>query len=173
MYKSDEFVTNFPFLQGLRVLVVDNHIDSCNAIELLLQIYGVEVRKAFLAQKALKILVEWQPDILVSEIALPEVDGFTLIQQARTLAAKREKVLSVIAVTAYISEEIRELALSGGFDWWFTNPLAFNDFLSVLAYWAIARFPSLITRRALSNIANKSYITFQEHRPNLNLSGVN
>jgi len=172
MEKNNRFVTDFPFLQGLRVLVVDNHVDSCDAIELLLQMYGVEVRKAFLAQEALKILVEWQPDILVSDIALPEVDGFTLVRQTRTITAKREKVLLVIAVTAYISEEMRQRALSGGFDWWFTKPLAFNDFLSVLAYWAIARFPSFITRRILINIANNHYLSFQKHRPNLNLSGV-
>jgi two-component system, OmpR family, response regulator len=172
MDKKNRFVTDFPFFQGLRVLVVDNNVDCCDLIELMLHIYGVEVRKALLAQEALEILVEWQPDILVSEIALPEVDGFTLAQRARTITAGRGKVLLVIAVTAYISKEMRQLALSDGFDWWFTKPLALDDFLTVLAYWAIAQFLSLITQRTLSNVANNSYLTFQEHRPNLILSGV-
>lgn len=151
MYKNDEFINNFPFLRGLRVLVVDNNVDCCDVIELLLKFYGVEVRKAFLAQEALKIFVEWQPDILVSDIALPEVDGFTLVKQARTIATDREKALLIIAVTAYSSEEMRQLALSSGFDFWFTKPLDFNNFVAVFIYLgidlAIDQFLSIITLR--------------------------
>ncbi|MBE9166677.1 response regulator [Pleurocapsales cyanobacterium LEGE 06147] len=151
MYKNDGLVINLPFLQGLRVLVVDNNVDCCDLIELLLQLYGVEVRKAFLAQQALKIFVEWQPDILVSDVALPEVDGLTLVQQARTISATRGKVLLGIAVTGYINEETRQLALSGGFDFWFTKPLDLNDFVTVLVYSAIERFLFAITHRTSSN----------------------
>lgn len=132
MYKNDEFGSNFPFLQGLRVLVVDNNADCCDLMELLLRFYGIEVRKAFLAQEALKILVEWQPNILVTEIALPNVDGFTLIQQARTITVARKEVLLAIAVTACISQEMRQLALSTGFDFWFSKPLDLNNFLLCL-----------------------------------------
>ncbi|MGL5877385.1 MAG: response regulator, partial [Xenococcaceae cyanobacterium] len=114
------------------MLIVDNNVDCCDTIELLLQLYGIEVRKAFLAQQALKICVEWQPDILVSDNALPSISGFALVRQARAIAAEREKVLLVIAVTAYVSENIRQLALSSGFDFWFTKPLYLNDFVTVL-----------------------------------------
>lgn len=127
----------FYTLQGLRVLVVDNNVDCCDLIELLLQFYGVEVRKSCLVQQALEILVEWQPDILVSEIVLPKVDGISLIQQAKTIAAERKKELLSIAVTAYIGEERCQPALSSGFDFWFAKPLDLNDFVTVLAYWAI------------------------------------
>jgi two-component system, OmpR family, response regulator len=173
MAKNNRFFDDFPFFQGLRVLFVDNNVDCCDLIEFMLKFYGVEVRKALLAQEALKILAQWQPDILVCEIALPEVDGFTLVQRARKITAGQGKVLLVIAVTAYMSEEMRHFALSGGFDRWFTKPLVLDDFLTVLAYWAIARFLFLMTRRTLSQIANNSYPTFQEHRHNLNFPGVN
>lgn len=139
MKKDQEFINNIPFLQGLRVLVVDNNADCCDLLELLLRFYGVETRKAFLAHEALKILVEWQPDILISEIALPEVDGFTLVQQARIITAGRKKVLSIIAITASISKKMRQFALSSGFDFWFTKPLDLNDFIKVLAYSATDR----------------------------------
>ncbi len=156
MYNNDKFINNFPFLKELRVLVVDNNVDCCDVIELLLQFYGVEVRKAFLAQEALKIFVEWQPDILVSDVALPEVDGFVLVQQARTIATDREKALLIIAVTAYSSEEMRQLALSNGFDFWFTKPLDFNNFVAVLIYLgidlAIDQFLSAITLRNGSHL---------------------
>jgi two-component system, OmpR family, response regulator len=173
MDKNNRFFDNFPFFQGLRVLVVDNNVDCCDLIEFMLQIYGVEVRKALLAQEALKILVEWQPDILVSDVALPEVDGFALVRQARTIAAERGKALLIIAVTAYISEEMRQIALSSGFDFWFTKPLNLNDFVTVLAYAAIANLASTFFQRTWSNVANNSCLSFEEHRPNLNFSGVN
>lgn len=137
MYKNDEFASDILSLQGLRVLVVDNNVDCCDLIELLLQFYGVEVRKAFLVQQALEILVEWQPDILVSEILWPNGDGIALIQQAKTIAAERKKELLSIAVTAYIGKEMCQRALSSGFDFWFAKPLDLNDFVTVLAYWAI------------------------------------
>jgi two-component system, OmpR family, response regulator len=150
--KNDKFVNNFPFLKGLRVLVVDNNVDCCDVIELLLGFYGVEVRKAFLAEEALKIFVEWQPDILVSDVALPKVDGFALVKQARTIAAELGKVLLIIAVTAYSSEETRQLALSRGFDFWFTKPLDFNNFIAVLAYLVICQSVFPIVQSTMINL---------------------
>ena len=69
MYLDNGFPTNLPSLQGLRMLVVDNNIDTCDLMTLLLQPYGVEVQTAFLVQQALEVFVQWQPDILVSEVA--------------------------------------------------------------------------------------------------------
>lgn len=151
MYKNEKFVTHLTFLQGLRVLVVDNNVDCCDTIDLLLQPYGIEVRKAFLAQQALKIFVEWQPDILVGNIALPDIDGFALVRQAKTIATKRGKVFSAIAAGACISEEMRQLALSSGFDFWFTKPIDFNDFVTVLAYLVIYQSSSPIVQRTMIN----------------------
>jgi two-component system OmpR family response regulator len=54
MYLDNGFPTNLPSLQGLRMLVVDNNIDSCDLMTLLLQPYGVEVQTAFLVQQALE-----------------------------------------------------------------------------------------------------------------------
>jgi CheY-like chemotaxis protein len=80
MYPNNGLSTNFSSLQGLRVLVVDGNVDCCDLIKLLLQLYGVEVQTAFSVQQALKIFRQWQPDILVSDITLPQEDGFALIQ---------------------------------------------------------------------------------------------
>ncbi len=149
MYENNGFNTNFLCLQGLRVLVVDNNVDCCDLIELLLQSYDVEARKAFSAQQALDILTAWQPDILVSDIALPKVGGFALARQAKTLSAKRGKeLLIVIAVTAYINEKMRQLAFSSGFDFWFTKPLELNKFLTVLVYSAIKQSSSTFFHKA-------------------------
>jgi len=138
------FPTNLPSLQGLRMLVVDNNIDTCDLMTLLLQPYGVEVQTAFLVQQALEVFVQWQPDILVSEVALPKEDGFALIRQVRTLTA---------AVTGYVTEETQKRVLSAGFDLWFTKPLNFDEFLAVLSCLVICKQSSYaIAQRILSNV---------------------
>ncbi|MGF1541979.1 MAG: response regulator [Pleurocapsa sp.] len=157
---KDGFVTNLLGLQDLKILVVDNHIDSCDLIELLLAFYGVRVKKAFLAKQALEIFGTWQADILITEIALPDVDGFALVQQAKAIAVEREKVLLVIAVTAYINDNVRQLALSSGFDYWFTKPLNLDNFVAGLFYCAGYKFSSAITQKSLSSFVNHSYISF-------------
>jgi two-component system, OmpR family, response regulator len=139
MYTDNKFPPNLPSLQGLRILVVDNNIDSCDLMTVLLQPYGVKVRVAFLVQQALKIFVQWQPDVLVSEIALPQEDGFALIRQVRTLMGERGKEVLALAVTAHATEQTQKRALSAGFDRWFTKPLNFDEFLAVLAYLSICQ----------------------------------
>lgn len=142
MYPNHRFPTNLRSLQGLRLLVVDNHVDSCDLITLLLQPYGVEVKTAFLAQQALKLIVQWQPDVLVSEIALPEEDGFALIQHVRTLTGRWGEVVPIIAVTACVTEEMHQRVLSSGFDQWLTKPLDLDAFVAVLASSILCQLPS-------------------------------
>lgn len=152
MCLDNGFPTHLPSLQGLRMLVVDNNIDSCDLMTLLLQPYGVEVQTAFSVQQALEVFVQWQPDILVSEIALPEEDGFALIRQVRTLTAARGKEVLALAVTGYATEDIEERALWAGFDLWFTKPLNFDEFLAVLSCLAICQQSSYaIAQRILGN----------------------
>ncbi len=153
MYIDHRFPSNIPSLQGLRMLVVDNNIDACDLMTLLLEPYGVEVRVAFLAQQALDIFVQWQPDVLVSEIALPKEDGFALIRQVRTLTAARGQETLALAVTAYADKQTEQRALSAGFDLWFTKPLNFDEFLGVLDCLAICQQSTYaIAQRILGNV---------------------
>lgn len=139
MHRSREFSTAFSFFQGLRVLIVNNHADSSDLMALILQSYGVEVQAASMVQPALKIFRQWQPDILVSEIALPDEDGLALIRRVRMLSAESNKRVTAIAVTAYVTEKMHQRALSSGFDLWFTKPLDFDAFVAEVAYLAICR----------------------------------
>ena len=153
MYPNKRFPTNYPSLQGLRVLVVDNNIDFCDLMTLLLQSYGVEVQTASLAQQALEIFGQWQPDVLVSEIALPKEDSYALIQQVRTKAGERGEVVLAIAVTDYANEKMLQRALSAGFDLLFTKPLDLDEFIAVLACLAICQQSSYaIAQRILGNV---------------------
>ena len=129
---------------------------------MLLQPYGVEVQTASLAQQALKIFVQWQPDVLVSDIALPNEDGYTLIQQVRTKAGERGEVVLAIAVTGYANEKMLQRALCAGFDLWFTKPLNFDEFLAVLACLVVCQESSyLIAQRILGNVLRHDEINLK------------
>lgn len=133
MYPSNRFLNNLSSLQGLRVLIVDDNVDFCDLMTMLLQIYGVEVQQAFSVPQALEIFEQWQPYILVSDIGLPKEDGYSLIQQVRTKMKERGQVILAIAVTGYGDEKMCQRALSAGFDLWFAKPLDLDKFLAVLA----------------------------------------
>ncbi|AFZ00186.1 response regulator [Calothrix sp. PCC 6303] len=157
MYKFNRFPTNLSSLQGLRVLVVDNNVDFCYMITLLLEFYGVEVQTAFLAQSALKTFRQWQPDVLLSDLALPDEDGYKLIQEVRTKAGERGEAVLAIAVTGYVDEKMLQRALNAGFDIWFTKPLDFDEFLTMLDCLAICQQSSYaIAQRILGNVSKQN-----------------
>jgi CheY-like chemotaxis protein len=162
MYIDHGFPNNIPSLQGLRMLIVDNNIDSGDLMTMLLQPYGVEVRVAFLVQQALKLFMQWQPDVLVSEIALPKEDGYALIRQVRTLTAARGKETLALAVTTYANKETRQRALSAGFDMWFTKPLNFDEFLAALSCLVICKQSTYaIAQRILGNVLRQDGIKLE------------
>lgn len=160
---NNRFPTNPLSLQGLRILIVDNNIDSCDLIMVMLQAYDVEVKTAFLVQQALEIFVQWQPDVLVSEIGLPHEDGFALIRQVRTLTQERGKEVIALAVTAYATEEMHQRTLSAGFDLWFTKPLDFDEFLAVLSCLAICQKSSYaIAQRILGTVPRDDDLSLEK-----------
>jgi two-component system, OmpR family, response regulator len=163
MYTNNKFSTTFSSLQGLRVLVVDDNVDCCDLITLLLQLYGVEVEVAFSVQEALEIFKQWQPDVLVSDIAFPKEDGFALIQQLRTKAGEQGKVVLAIAVTGYADEKTLKLALSAGFNFLLTKPLDFDELLGVLACLGICQKSSYaIAQRILGHVPIHSDLSLEK-----------
>ena len=70
-------------LAGIKALVVDDDQDSCDLTRFLLEIYGIEVMTAVSALDALEVIKKFQLDILISDIAMPDVDGYSLIRRIR------------------------------------------------------------------------------------------
>jgi CheY-like chemotaxis protein len=137
MHPNKEFSTTSSFLQGLRVLFVDDNVDFCDLIALTLQLYGVELRTAFSVKEALEIFMQWQPDVLVSDIALPEEDGFALIQQVRRLKGELGKWVPAIAMIGCITEQMHQRTLLAGFDLGLPKPVALDELVAVLGIFAI------------------------------------
>ena len=138
MYLNNRFPTNPSFLQGLRVLLVDNDVNFCNSFTPMLQSYGVKVLTAFLGEEALEIFVRWQPDVLLSDISSPNEGSYTLIHEVRTFTGERGRVIPAIALTSVVSEYMYQHALLAGFNLCFAKPVVIDDFVAVLGILALA-----------------------------------
>jgi CheY-like chemotaxis protein len=106
-------------LQGLRVLVVEDDKDSRGFFEIALRQAGAEVVSAASAQAGLDAFRTASPDVLVSDISMPEHDGYWLIAQVRALKPRR--VIPAVAVTGKGYEPAR--ALTEGFHDYLTKPV--------------------------------------------------
>ncbi|MBD1858671.1 MULTISPECIES: PAS domain-containing protein [Leptolyngbya] len=110
-------------LTGVRVLAVDDELDARELLAMVLTMYGAEVLTVTSAAEALIALESFQPDILVSDIGMPEVDGHGLIQQIRALPPEQGGQIPAIALTAYAREEDHQRAITSGFQQQVTKPL--------------------------------------------------
>ena len=104
-----------PRLDGLRVLVVDDEADARDIMAATLEASGARVRLATCAREAFDILEQATVDVLLSDIAMPEEDGFALIRRVRSSGVRGVASIPAGAVTAFTSPEDRAHALAAGF----------------------------------------------------------
>ncbi|GAB4177297.1 MAG: hypothetical protein Fur006_08860 [Coleofasciculaceae cyanobacterium] len=121
--KLDELPQQALDLTGIRVLAVDDDPDARELLTALLSQYGAEVLTVTCAAQVLANLESFQPDVLVSDIGMPEVDGYTLIRQVRALPPQRGGQIPAIALTAYAREDDRWQAITSGYQRHVTKPL--------------------------------------------------
>jgi CheY-like chemotaxis protein len=110
-------------LRDLRVLVVDDDADALDVASMLLRDRGADVRTATSAFRAFDIVKTWEPEVLVSDLAMPGEDGFMLLRAMRGAVGSGRSRLPAIAVTAYKTAENRMRALEAGFDLYLTKPV--------------------------------------------------
>jgi CheY-like chemotaxis protein len=99
-------------LSGLSLVVVDDEPDTLEMLAAALSSHGAEVRACRSAAEALAALAERPADALLSDIAMPEMDGYELIRRVRALPAAD---ITAIALTAYARAEDRERSLAAGY----------------------------------------------------------
>lgn len=110
-------------LAGLRILVVDDELDSADFVAFVLQEAGAEVISVSSAAEALLSIEQTPPDLLVSDIGMPEIDGYMLINRIRTQLGPEYRQLLAIALTAYAGEGNERQVLAAGFDKHLTKPI--------------------------------------------------
>ena len=112
-----------PDLEGMHILIVDDDTDSRVFVAFLLEQAGAKVTTAASAQAALEALGQSKPDMLLSDIGMPDMDGYRLIGQVRALPAEQGGQIPAIALTAYAGESNQQRALQAGFHRHVTKPI--------------------------------------------------
>jgi len=126
---------NLPSLEGVRVLIVDDEPDIRLLFKLVLEEYGVKVTEVASAREALSKLRE-NPgcyDILLSDIGLPEEDGYLLMRQVRALSAEEGGQIPAAALTAYAGDSEYTQALAAGFQTHIAKPIEPYQLVSLVA----------------------------------------
>ena len=123
-----------PELLGLRVLVVDDEADTCELLQVILEGCGAQVKTASSAAAALEEVKEEVFDVLVSDIGMPEEDGYSLLAKVRALSKERGgNVPAAAALTAYASEADRIRVLQAGFQIHVPKPISPSELVAVVA----------------------------------------
>jgi signal transduction histidine kinase/ActR/RegA family two-component response regulator len=110
-------------LGGIVVLVVDDDADARELLDFMLQRSGMEVRLASSAAQALSTLQELTPSVIVSDIGMPDGDGYSFIRGVRTHAQEDKRSIPAIALTAFARTEDRTRALVEGFNVHMAKPV--------------------------------------------------
>lgn len=116
-----------------RILVVDYNTDSRELLSVIFEQEQAQVMSVTGAREALEVYEDFQPDILLCELLLPEEDGYWLIRQIRSLEAKRGRHSCAIAVTVAATDQDRQLALAAGFHSHIAKPIKVDDLLASAA----------------------------------------
>jgi len=129
---SDELESN-PSLDGVNVLVVEDNNDSRDLIEFALKQAGATVTAVASAADAVAYLECNRPDVLISDIAMPETDGYQLIQQIRATEQREDRHIPAIALTAHAKPEDRSRSLVAGFQQHITKPVESATLIAAVA----------------------------------------
>jgi signal transduction histidine kinase len=120
-------------LAGVRILVVDDEPDALGLLSILLQRHDAVVQTAGSAAQALAAFGVFKPHVLLSDIGMPEEDGYSLMRKIRTMEAERgDAPIAAIALTAYAREEDKQHALKAGFQRHMTKPIRPPDVVAAV-----------------------------------------
>ncbi|MBD1995923.1 PAS domain S-box protein [Leptolyngbya sp. FACHB-541] len=120
-------------LQGIQILVVDDETDTRDLIAFLLEQAGASVATAASASEALTLLIRSKPDLLVSDIGMPEMNGYMLMQQIRTLPPDQGGQVKAIALTAYAGDFDQQQALQAGFQRHLAKPIDPQELIQAIS----------------------------------------
>ncbi|MEJ6487489.1 CheR family methyltransferase [Nostoc punctiforme UO1] len=126
---------NLPSLEGLHILVVDDQVDVLLPLQLMLEDYGAEVLAVTTARAALSALSESpnRYNVLISDLGLPEEDGYFLIQQVRSLSAAAGGQIPALALTGYASKAEEQRAIKAGFQMHIAKPCDLVQLRAIVA----------------------------------------
>jgi CheY-like chemotaxis protein len=120
---TKELPDSQPDLAGVRVLLLDDHPEDLDFLFFALEQYQANLMIVGSVPEALSALESFKPDVLVSDIAMPEMDGYNFLNSVRSLPPELGSQIPAIALTAYAREEDRQKALAAGFQQHLSKPI--------------------------------------------------
>ncbi len=121
-------------LDGIKVVVVEDDADAAEMVATVLRQHRAEVIIASSGAAALDILAEYHPHVLVCDIGLPDMDGYTLMRRVREMErARGRRVVPSVALTAFASEEERQRAVSAGYQIHVSKPVEPDRLVEAIA----------------------------------------
>lgn len=113
-----------------RVLIVDDNLMNLELVGFLLEAEGIDVASAATAESALKALPDFQPDLILMDIQLPDIDGLTLTQKIKADPLTRD--VTVVAFTAYAMKGDEAHMLAAGCDGYMAKPIEIASFTTTI-----------------------------------------
>jgi CheY-like chemotaxis protein len=138
-------------LRGVQVLVVDDDHDALDMLARLLTDAGAAVRTAASADEAMTLLRWIRPDVLVSDLAMPDEDGYSLIRNVRAAERGTARETPAVALTAYVRLQDRARAVAAGFNMFVEKPVDPDELISVIGGIVDSRGGPREERRARSD----------------------
>ncbi len=115
---------------GIRVLIVDDNVDSAESLAMLLKLWGHDVRTAYEGRSALMAAQEGWPDLVLLDLGLPEMDGYEVARRlCEELGSARPRL---VAITGYGQKEYRRQSQQAGFDHHLVKPVGSEDLFALL-----------------------------------------
>jgi signal transduction histidine kinase/CheY-like chemotaxis protein len=133
MHNGDIHAGEFHSLDGLRVLLVDDESETREIISTVVERTGAEVKSCTSAREALSTLVEWRPHVILSDIAMPDEDGYSFINRVRALPQDEGGNTPAAALTAYAREEDRKQVLAAGYQMHIAKPIGAGQLVHMIA----------------------------------------
>jgi signal transduction histidine kinase/ActR/RegA family two-component response regulator len=121
-------------LSDIKILVVDDETDTRELVAFVLKQQGAQVISAASAHEALQILIQAKPDVLLSDIGMPDMDGYMLIRQVRRLAPEQGGQIPAIALTAYAGDTNQQQVLAAGFQTHISKPIEPEVLIQAVAH---------------------------------------
>jgi CheY-like chemotaxis protein len=130
---SKDQISSSLALKGVAVLVVDDESDARDLITIALRQSGADVKSADNVRAALKILDQWKPDVLVSDIGMPGEDGYQFMRKVRARKPERGGLIPALAVTGYAGADDAERALKAGYQTHMSKPVVLRELVTIVA----------------------------------------
>lgn len=126
-------------LKQLSILVIDDNADNRDYITMVLEQAGAQVTAVATGQEVMDFFQHTQPDVFVSDIAMPDEDGYKLIRRIREFEQTKGKRTPAIALTAYAKQEDQVQALSAGFQQFLAKPVEPTQLIKAIAELAVTQ----------------------------------